>query len=279
MNLFYTKDNTPVSEKNIIDTLDKLKIWDTEYLYIHTGLSFGTPNPNIKKKELLESVLSIFQRFNVKNICFPTFTFSFCNGQDFDVNNSKTKMGSINDFARKMPNSVRSLDPLMSNVLIGDDIDLVTNLSKQSIGKGSFYDKLHERNGVKFLFFGTKVGACYTYMHYIEKMLDVGYRYDKKFTGSIIDSSNKKSTESYDLFVRYKNVYPGNGTFNYEDKLLQSNISQRISLGDSSVSILDEAESYKLYVDLITKNPDYFITPDSIHDFDKTFEVKNMIAL
>ena len=53
MNLFYTKDNTPVSEKNIIETLDKLKIWDTEYLYIHTGLSFGTPNPNIKKKELL----------------------------------------------------------------------------------------------------------------------------------------------------------------------------------------------------------------------------------
>ena len=278
MILFYTKDNTPITDHDFFKLLDNFKIRDTKYLYIHTGLTFGSPNPELSKKQLLESILSIFEKFQIENIIFPTFTFSFCNGQDFDVNKSKTQMGAINEFARKMPNAIRSTDPLMSNVLIGNDIDLVTNLSKNSVGEGCTFDKLHKREGVKFLFFGTKVGDCFTYMHYIEKMVKTDYRYDRKFTGSIINN-NEKITDSYNLFVRYKNIFPGDGSYKYEEMLLENNISKRVSIGDSSMTILDESAAYDLYVDIITKNPTYFLDPTSIFDFDETFEVENMVAL
>ncbi|MCF6212558.1 MAG: AAC(3) family N-acetyltransferase [Flavobacteriaceae bacterium] len=278
MNLFYTKDKTPINEQEIFKILDNLKVWDTNYLYIHTGMTFGMPNPDLSKKQILERLLSIFEKFNIQNICFPTFTFSFCNGENFDLINSKSKMGSINEYARKLPHAIRSIDPLMSNVLIGPDIDLVTNLSKKSVGEGSTFDKLHKRDGVKFLFFGTKVGDCFTYMHYIEKMVNVNYRYDRKFTGLINDGLNS-FTDTYNLFVRYKNIFPGNGSYKYEGMLLEKGISKRVSIGETSITILDEVEAYSLYVDIITKNPNYFLNSKSIHDFDKTFEIKNMIAL
>ena len=278
MTLFYTKDKTPVTENDFFKVLDGFNIRGTKYLYVHTGLTFGFPNPKLTKKQLLESILSIFEKFEIENIIFPTFTFSFCNGEDFDVNKSKTKMGAINEFARKMPNAIRSTDPLMSNVLIGNDIDLVTKLSKNSVGEGCTFDKLHKRKGVKFLFFGTKVGDCFTYMHYIEKMVNVDYRYDRIFSGSITNN-NETFTSSYNLFVRYKNIFPGDGSYKYEEMLLKNNISKRVSIGDSSITILEESSAYDLYVDLITKNPTYFLNPTSIFDFDETFEVKNMIAL
>ena len=78
-------------------------------------------------------------------------------------------MGALNEYVRKMPNSLRSIDPLMSSVLIGDDNDIVTNILKSSIGTGSTFDKLHNKKNVKFLFLGTKVGDCFAYMHTLKK--------------------------------------------------------------------------------------------------------------
>ena len=121
-------------------------------------------------------------------MCVPTFTFSFCNRQHYCVPTSASKMGAFNEFVRRVPEAVRSIDPLMSNAVLGDDPDIVTNLSRNSIGEGSTFDKLHQRGaGVKFLFLGTTVSDCFTYTHYVEERLAVPYRYNRTFTGRIGD--------------------------------------------------------------------------------------------
>jgi aminoglycoside 3-N-acetyltransferase len=278
MDLFQTSKKTPVSKDDLIKTLDQLKIYDSDYLYIHTGMTFGLPNPTLGRKKILEEILNVFQEFKIKNICFPTFTFSFCNGESYDVQESKSKMGALNEYARLLPNSVRSMDPLMSSVLIGEDLDLVTNLSKSSIGKGSTFDKLHNKENVKFLFFGTKVGDCFTYMHYIEKMVNANYRYDRIFEGQITDGVNTYS-DAYELFVRYKDIYAGEGSYIYEQMMIDKGISKRLEVGDSTITVLDEPNAYELYYDLITKDPNYFLDPKSKFTFDKTFQVKDMVAL
>jgi aminoglycoside 3-N-acetyltransferase len=278
MNIFQTSNKEMVSKDDLMKTLDQLKVYDTDYLYVHTGMTFGMPNPSLGRKKILEEILNIFQEFNIKNICFPTFTFSFCNGESYNVQKSKSKMGALNEYVRLLPNSVRSIDPLMSNVLIGEDLDLVTNLSKSSISKGSTFDKLHNNGKVKFLFFGTKVGDCFTYMHYIEKMVNAKYRYDRVFEGQITDGDSTYF-DAYELFVRYKDIYAGEGSYVYEQIMIDKGISERLEVGDSTITILDEPNAYELYYDLITKNPNYFLDPKSKFTFDKTFEVKDMVAL
>lgn len=278
MDLFYTSTKSSVSKDDLKRIFDNLKVYESDYLYVHTGMTFGTPNPYLSKKKILEEIFDVFQYFNIKNICFPTFTFSFCNGDSFNVQESKSKMGALNEYVRSLPNSIRSLDPLMSNVLIGEDLDLVTNLSKSSVGKNSTFDKLHNKKNVKFLFFGAKVGQCFTYMHYIEKMVNVNYRYDRDFAGLI---TNKEITyeDNFELFVRYNDVFAGYGTYVYEEMMVDKGISKRLEVGDSTVTILDEPNAYELYCDLISKNPNYFLDSKSRFTFDKTFEVKDMVAL
>lgn len=278
MTLFYKGDKTGVTKDDLKRTLEKLKIYEADYLYIHTGMSFGVPNHKLSRRQILEEIFSVFADFGIKNILLPTFTFSFCNGNHYNLKESRSKMGALNEYIRMLPNAVRSVDPLMSSVLIGEDLDLVKNISKSSIGKGSTFDKLHQRENVKFLFFGTKVGDCFTYMHYIEKLMKVNYRYDKKFEGLIIDGEDSYR-DTYELFVRYSDIYPGKASYLYEQMMIDKGISRRLFLGDSSITIVDEPDAFDLYVDLITKDPNYFLDPISKFTFDKTFHAENMVAL
>ncbi|MFR5617582.1 MAG: AAC(3) family N-acetyltransferase [Clostridium sp.] len=49
----------------------------------------------------------------VKQLIFPYLvTFSYGNREDFDVKNTKCKMGMLNEYVRKMPESVRSKGPV-----------------------------------------------------------------------------------------------------------------------------------------------------------------------
>ena len=61
--------------------------------------------------------------------------------------------------------------------------------------------------------------------------------------------------------------------------MLDKGISRRLEIGDSSITVLDEPNAFELYYDLIKKEPNYFLDPKSIFTYDKTFEVKNMVAL
>ena len=276
--LFKDKNNKWVSNEDILKVLEETTAHDCEILYMHTGLSFGLPNPALPKSELLNALYEVILELKVPTLIVPTYTLSFCNGVDYDVVGSKSKMGVLNEYIRKQPNAIRSVDPLMSVALLGGDQDLATGIGHESIGKDSTFDKLHYRKNVKFMFLGTRLGDCFTYMHYIERFVNSHYRYDRDFTGNIT-TPDKVYSDTYTLFVRYKNVKPGRGSYDYEDILVNKGIAKRLSLGDSSITTVDEPRAFEVYHDMITKEPDFFIDPSSVHDYDKTFLVKNMVAL
>ena len=45
----------------------------------------------------------------------------------------------------------------------------------------------------------------------------------------------------------------------YEEMMYDKGISQRKSIGDTTVTVLDEPNAYELYYNLITKDPNYFL--------------------
>jgi aminoglycoside 3-N-acetyltransferase len=268
-----------ISNTDILKILEKLGVQDCKVLYLHSQLSFGTPNPALNKKELVDTLIELLLGLNIPTLCFPTFTFSFCNGEDFNVQMSKTKMGILNEALRKHPNAVRSIDPLLSVGVIGEDIDLVQNLSKFSIGKGSNYDKIHGREGVKFLFLGPLIGDCFTYMHYLEYLLDVPYRYNRPFTGKITED-DKVYEDTYELFVRYNGITPNRGSYDYEDTLLQKGLAKRMPCGNSFITTVNEPEATEIYSNFIKKDANFFINETFSKEAVNTdFYAKNMVAL
>lgn len=277
--VLFNSKNGSVTNTDFLVALRSIDAHKTDVLYIHTALNFGVPG-SLKKKELLDSFYDTLRELCVATIIFPTYTFSFCNGVGFDIQNSKTQMGLLNEFVRQKDEAIRSVDPLMSNVLVGKHTEFVTKIEKCSIGKNSTFDLLHNSNlRVKFLFLGPRIGDCFTFMHYIEERENVPYRYRRIFTGEITDGS-KCYKDSYELFVRYSNVRPGPGSYIYENILVEKGIAKKKKIGDSAITILDEQPAYACYVDLLKMSPSFYISePFDENSKTTSFHVRNMVAL
>ena len=239
LNLFRSHDGSWITSAALLTIFEKIKAPEASVLYIHTGLNFGTPNPELGRKELLSHLFDLIESLGVPTICFPTFTFSFCNGEDYNVQTSRSKMGALNEYVRGLPRSVRSEDPLMSSVVVGEDHDLVNNLGKDSIGANSTFDKLHQRgSNVKFLFVGVTVSDCFTYTHYVEERLNTPYRYNRAFSGQIT-SGERSWQDTYRLFVRYRGVVPSSSGL-LESELLRRGLLRKVNCGEASIASLAE---------------------------------------
>jgi aminoglycoside 3-N-acetyltransferase len=275
--LFEAPGGNCVTGSRILALLERVRAPDAKILYMHTGITFGIPNPKLSRRELLGCLYEIVSSLGVPTICVPTFTFSFCNGQDYCVETSPSRMGALNEYIRKLPGAVRSVDPLMSTVAIGEDHDLVMDLGRHSIGEGSTFDKLHRRGaGVKFLFLGTTVSECFTYTHYVEERLGSPYRYNREFSGRITHDG-RSWQDSYTLFVRFRSVVPSSDGM-LEKELIRRGYLQKEDCGKCSIACVSEPDGYETIVGHLTENGSCYIAEDP-GDRNKEFIATNMVSL
>lgn len=226
---------------------------DCDILYIHTDMTFGLPA--LKRRELLAELLGLIESLGVGTLVFPTFTFSFCNDEVFDVQNSSTPMGALNEYARKTGRGIRSRDPLLSVYVLGEPLNLVADLGIYSIGKGSNYDRLHEcGKETKFLFFGADMRNCFTYVHYMEATVSIPYRYDRAFAGTIIDNGETYENQEYILYSTYANVRlnPVPVVYNAMKRKNQLSVA---GIGDSQVCCFSEKDAYNTIYELLMDDP------------------------
>lgn len=277
LQLFNTRDGW-LTNTDILRALEKAGVADCKILFMHTALSFGNPNPALPKSVLLHELFQIILSLTVPTICVPTFTFSFCNGQDYNVTLSRSKMGVLNEYIRQLDGTMRSVDPLLSVALVGEHTGLVKTIGHHSIGENSTFHKLHACQDVKFLFFGASLSQCFTYLHFIEERESVPYRYNRDFTGKITDG-NQVWEDTYTLFVRYNGVEPvTNGVL--EEYLLKNNLLQKIGCGDSFISAIDEPIAYNTVVEFLHADNNVFIRhPFKRTEVNEEFHVTDMVAL
>lgn len=249
----FKSDEKVLTSELLVETLKQIGAADCDILYIHSDVSFGTPL--LKRKQLLQELYNCIASLGVKTVVFPTFTFSFCNHEVFDVNNSASKMGALNEYVRKNVEGVRTSDPLLSAYVVGDKLNLVDNLGKSSIGLDSNYDRLHTSGkNVKFLFLGADMRACFTYTHYMEAIAKVPYRYDKEFTGTIIDANGvSHENETYKLYSTYGNVklslIP-----DVHNTMEQAGMLHKATFGEGNLNCFSEKDAYKVILDLFAKD-------------------------
>ena len=264
--LFNSKQGN-VSSEQLEDSLRKVGASDCDVLYIHTDMTFGLPA--VPRKPLLEKLYSCIENLGVRTVVFPTFTFSFCNNESYDVTNSPSRMGALNEFVRKNIQGVRTIDPMLSVYVVGDRLNLVDDLSRYSIGKNSNYDRLHTcGKKVKFLFLGADMRECFTYTHFMESYVKVPYRYDREFVGDIIDyEGHLHSDEKYWLFSTYGNckLNPVPVVHNTMEKLGMLN---KVPYGDGQICCFSEKDAFSTMQKLFSDDI-YFLTDGSFKESEK----------
>lgn len=253
----YQKDKW-VTSGELLETLKLVEADRCDVLLLHTAMEFGVPNRQMKRKELAEIIFDIVSQLGVKTIVFPTFTFSFANKRDYDVLQSRTSMGMINEYARKQKDAVRSLDPLLSVCVIGENKELAQISGNRSLGKGSFYDRLHQTDNVKIVFLGVDEIICNTHLHYVEEYVQVPYRYNLPMSGKIIDADGNIYDDVHELFVTYKHVIPSVPRSFYDELMMENNMKKMI-VGNASVSCFDERTLFEKEVTWLEKDINSFI--------------------
>jgi aminoglycoside 3-N-acetyltransferase len=132
---------------------------------------------------------------------------------------------------------------------------------------------------VKFLFFGTRIHECFTYMHYLEAVRRVEYRYSLPFTGLIVDGS-RMYDDTFNLFIRDYGVEAGDGARIYENLMVERGIAKFITVGNSSMSCIELEQARDTYFELLDLSPSFYIKERFTNTTrPKSFKQQKLIAL
>lgn len=270
--LFCDMNGKVFSKEDLRESLLHVGAADCETLFIHSDIMFGTPAKGFRRMELLETLFQTIDSLNVPNVIIPAFTYSFCNHEDFDVLKSKTSMGSFNEYYRKKENRYRTHDPLLSLSVPEKLRSLFENVSAHSLGTGSGLDIVHQMKDVKFLFLGADMANCFTYVHYVEKMLDVPYRFDMPFEGNVIDEKGTVLKKTQFIHTQCAGVQLPDRYDYFENDLLAKGKLQKVQYGDKYISCISEKDAYEEIKRNIETNKFYYLAKpykddDLIHEY------------
>lgn len=270
--LFFDTKGTAFSVDDLHESLLQVGAADCETLFIHSDIMFGTPAKGFRRTELLETLYQAIVSLNVPNVIIPAFTYSFCNHEDYDVLNSKTSMGSFNEYYRKKENRYRTHDPLLSLSVPEKLRPLFENVSEHSLGIGSGLDIVHHMNDVKFLFLGADMANCFTYIHYVEKILDVPYRFDMPFCGNIIDEKGKVYERKQFIHTHCAGVQLPERCGYFEEDLFSKGLLKKYRFADKYISCISEKDAYREIIQHIHNNECYFLSKpytseDLVHEY------------
>jgi len=134
----------------------------------------------------------------------PAYTYSYCRGEDFDPARSPSMVGAFGEWLRGQPGSRRTTDPIYSIVVRGTlppawEQRLFSTGDSDCFGPDSGFAYLREADA-QILFFGVAATAN-TFVHHLEQILGVGYRYLKDFTGRVMTPTGATPTRA-SMFVR-----------------------------------------------------------------------------
>ena len=185
----------------------KLKVGDSVFLTTNIAL-IGDPKKKTKNKLeqkskwLLKSIKKIIGKKG--NIFVPTYSYTFKSKskKTYCIKKTKAKIGYFPNFFLRQKKVFRSYDPMVSISGIGPDTkDILHNTSYTSYGKNCVFEGLLKIKNLKCL----SIGLGYNwipFIHYLDWLIKVPFRYDKYFEG-YIKIKDKKKLIKWHYPVRY----------------------------------------------------------------------------
>lgn len=138
------------------------------------------------------------------NILFPTYNWDFCRGITWNYHKTKSKTGTLTQLALKRKDFIRTRHPIYSFAVWGKDSERLYKMhDKNSFVGDTPFDFLCKAKNSKMICLDVNLTHCFTFVHYVEEIFQVPYRFLKNFTAQYIDENNNESTRTYSMFVRY----------------------------------------------------------------------------
>lgn len=255
MNLFKFKDTIYSTEdlKNILNTLG---ITRGDSLCVHSELfRFGIPllPKEVFNQTILQTLLELIGKKG--NLLIPTFTYSFCKNEIFDVLHSPSLVGMLGQSFLQMQNVRRTHCPIFSFALKGNAEFL--QISDEVLGKGCTFEKLLQHHG-KIITFGNPY-LGYTFVHYLETIANVSYRFDKTFSGILRDEKGNKIFKSVVYRVRHLDQKSELDYRKIAHFLMDLGVLKTAPLGGGTLGVMESSKVAAIFLDMFAKGKNTFL--------------------
>lgn len=197
------KKESQEADKFFIQLLEDAKIPDNRILYLHVKLRNIQTITNCSYKDLSISLINTLNvLFRPKTILIPVFTYSFTKSGIFHKLFSMSEVGRFSEEIRQGYLNFRTPDPVFSVIdinsyLLREEFHINYEVA---FGMGCLFEYLNKENCI-FINIGLDEMIS-TQFHYIEKINNVPYRYDKIFNGIVYYNENSFKNINYTYYVR-----------------------------------------------------------------------------
>ena len=252
----YEHDGKKIYHSHFVKALRDAGINKGDIAFVHSRVSaFGKLlafDKNFLMQSLTDSIKDAVGKDGM--IIMPTFSYSFDKNEAFDLNNTQSTVGALTEFFRKQDDVVRTSHPNHSVAIWGSNKYDLSNTGKGTFDENSIFGKLHKLNG-KIIFFGAPFRSC-TFIHYIEQMHKVPYRYMKKFRGKVIINGNEHDEEIsfYNKYSVFFSSFSG-----LEKHLLEKGIIKNVKVGAGNIMVVECKDLFKEGYKLLDKDIFFFL--------------------
>ena len=249
--------------QNILDSLKQVGLKKGDSIFTYSNLGFFG---KLKNAETSEDYCAAFRDAifkiigNEGTLVVPAFSYSFCNSTRFNVSSTPSVCGMFSEYIRNDAQSKRSNDPNFSISAIGESAEYFTqDCQPHSFGKDSFWERYLKKNGK---FCNSNFDSGSTFFHYVEKILDVPYRYDKKFKGFL--KLDNKYLEKVFVHYVYDKEKPENGPDfeKFHKKAIELKKVKISNLGKGQIVCISAKNTFDLIKNEIIPNPNFLIKKD-----------------
>lgn len=246
---------------DISSALRDAGIKEGDSVFTHSNLGFfGTLDGANSKEEYCKIFYTAIRNVIDETGTFvvPTFTYSFTDGDFFDPTKTASDMGMLSEYIRTHPDSLRSTDPNFSVAAIGPKAEYFTiDSPSHSFGQDSFWERFLAVQGQ---FCNLNFDAASTFLHYVERCLDVPYRWDKPFSGTICQEDSKERRVFYH-FVRDLKTDDHTPDFAaFDEYATQKDAVDRVNLGKGQVVKISAQDKYDIAEDGYLNDPSFLIS-------------------
>jgi|TARA_B100000315_G_C14515581_1_gene558992 aminoglycoside 3-N-acetyltransferase len=219
------------------------------------GIPEGAPNPKAACSLILDALLEVLG--DSGTLVVPTFTYSFPAGMTFDTDLTHSDCGVFTEFVRTHEAAYRSIDPCVSVAAIGADAkELTRAVPSNAYGRDSFFERFFAADG-KICNLNFDAGS--TFVHFVERELEIPYRFDKTFSGTIRANGVTRSATST-IWVRYVSSVDTTAEFEALDELARTQgLFQTATVGRGQVGVITAAATFELIERTLPERP-WFLT-------------------
>ncbi|MBN2052829.1 AAC(3) family N-acetyltransferase [Candidatus Woesearchaeota archaeon] len=259
----YKAGNKVVFYNEFVDAIKKLGVKKGDVLFVYSDVSvFGklaTDNKELVMQALVEALKESIGESGT--LILPAFSYSFCDKKDFDVEKSPSKVGVLTEYFRKLSDVIRTVQPIYSASIWGKHKQELLKVSDECFGRDSIFGTTH-RLGCKLLFLGADFQAC-TQIHWVEQMHGVPYRYNKTFTGRIIDHGRTYDA-SASFYVRPLDKEVITVAKKFENYLADKKLLKKAKVGFGTIMMINCKDYYEQGMKKLDEDIHFFLKHPNI---------------